>query len=296
MTVLAIIGNGFDLAMGLPSSLEAFGRFVAKDDSLLFDRIERHVPVEGQWWNLEEALEYFDPNDAIEEAAQHLVGYGAEDWSDAYHHSVQHEAEEIAGALSNGLRGSLSNWVTSLDRLALHQNAVLHLPPSARFLNFNYTCTLQRAFNISDQRVFHIHGQGFRGDPVVLGHALPISDPRSVQEYGNEDDDVRIVQAAEILEETLNRSSKRSSEIIEANEAWFKSLNTVSQVFVLGHSFADVDHIYFEEVARNTMPNAEWFVSCFNTEDEKRAANLKSALGVHSERWRHFNLALWMGL
>lgn len=280
--------------MGLPSGLDQFDHYVARTDFILHATIERHLPLEGEWWNIEEMLQYFDAESAMEEAAEYLVGYGADDWSDDNHHVVQREAERIAAAMSDDLRAALARWVTTLDAHPIPSMAFMLLPPGTRYLNFNYTRTLQRAFRVSDTDVLHIHGQGRRGDPLVLGHARPVSDPKPMSAYGGEDDDVRITEAAQILDETLNRAAKRSGGIIDANGDWFRSLSSTTTVRVMGHSLAEVDHPYFEEIARHVRPDAVWNVSCHSADDRVRSAELRDALCIEPDRWHVFNLTHWI--
>jgi hypothetical protein len=47
----------------------------------------------------------------------------------------------------------------------------LHIDPSAKFISFNYTSTLENQYHISPQNVLHIHGIANEEDRIVLGHA-----------------------------------------------------------------------------------------------------------------------------
>lgn len=230
----------------------------------------------------------------MDDAADYLVGYGADDWSDNNHHVVQRKAERIAAAMSDDLRAALAGWVATLDAHSITGTPPMPSPPGTRYLNFNYTSTLQRAFQVSDADVLHIHGQGRRGDALILGHARPVAGPKPASAYGTEDDDVRIVEAAQILDEALDRSAKRSGEIIAANAGWFRTLSSVATVRVMGHSLAEVDHPYFEEIVRHIRPGAVWHVSCYNADDRARSAELMDALSVQSDRWHTFDLAHWI--
>ena len=50
---LYIIGNGFDLYHNIPSSLSQFKAFIKKEDSFVFNEVDKYLPVDEDWNNLE---------------------------------------------------------------------------------------------------------------------------------------------------------------------------------------------------------------------------------------------------
>lgn len=291
MKTLAIIGNGFDLACKLPSSLNEFAKFVEKNDSQVYDTVEQFLPVQGNWCDLESALAYFDTESALQESAEYLVGYGADDWSDAYHHSVQFNANRIAEALSTNLRKLLAKWALSLDTCPVRIPSSVSFVKDTRFLNFNYTCTLQRAFGVQESNIMHIHGQAQRGDGLILGHAMPEATSRPLYSaYHNEDSDVRIREAADIIDGILNDTAKRSEMIIKDNTTFFLSLAPIENIYVLGHSFEDVDYPYFEKVKKCVSEDTNWHVTTYSEQDYERADGVRNLLGIPNTKWSYFKL------
>ena len=111
---LYIIGNGFDLHHGIPSSYKAFGEYLQKRDSGTYDVVEKYFDVNAQFWaEFEEHLASFDSDLLIEDASDFLVSYAAEDWSDAYHHDYQYEIEQAVGAISKTLRLRFAEWISA---------------------------------------------------------------------------------------------------------------------------------------------------------------------------------------
>ena len=48
---LVIIGNGFDVNNGLPSSYANFKSWLRLNDRPLYDFLERYIDVTGEWWH-----------------------------------------------------------------------------------------------------------------------------------------------------------------------------------------------------------------------------------------------------
>ncbi|BBB12888.1 AbiH family protein [Sphingopyxis sp. FD7] len=104
---LYIIGNGFDLHHGIPSRYSQFGDYLLNVDPASWRTICEYLFVDKDFWAcFEERLASFDEDAIIDYAEQFLVSYGADDWSDAYHHDFEYEIEQVVDALSRKLRVS----------------------------------------------------------------------------------------------------------------------------------------------------------------------------------------------
>ncbi|UDF05763.1 bacteriophage abortive infection AbiH family protein [Asticcacaulis sp. AND118] len=276
---LYIIGNGFDLHHGIPSSYWQFGRYVEANDRSTYERVERCFALDDSFWNeFEERLAALDTDTIVDEAENFLVGYGAEDWSDAYHHDYQYEIEQAVDAISVTLRERFAEWIRQLPvPTQLTPGRRLSLDPSARFLNFNYTSTLQRLYGIPEGNILHIHGSA--SDPtssLVLGHGWePDPKPDPYRRYQNpEDADIRVVQGQELIDDYFQRTFKPTARIIEDRHLYFSQLADVTEILVMGHSLAEVDHPYFEEILRYIdVERVHWKVSIFGSDEgSKRLA------------------------
>lgn len=74
VTTLYVIGNGFDLAHGVPSSYSKFRDWLGKHSNLR-KTLETYIKNDALWWNLEEALADLDldtPSMAIPEMASNV--------------------------------------------------------------------------------------------------------------------------------------------------------------------------------------------------------------------------------
>ena len=55
-TKLYVIGNGFDLWHGIPSSYAQFKEYVRRYDRDLFDAVDSYLPADEDWSDIESAL------------------------------------------------------------------------------------------------------------------------------------------------------------------------------------------------------------------------------------------------
>lgn len=262
---LFIIGNGFDLHHEIASRYSDFASYLNVTDRATFDIVEEYmVPERDLWSCLEERLAEVDVDQIEEYASNFLVSYGADDWSDAYHHNYEYEIEQICAAISSKLRSHFADWVRQIVIPRCTISPVRCVDKRSLFLNFNYTSTLQRLYSVPDGSILHIHGSA--QDPtteIILGHGWDrqVSDLRS--RFTDEETDVRVAGGFQLIDELLASTFKPTKEILRRNKSFFDSLRSVTRIYVLGHSLAKVDAPYFNEVLSNVNPNAQWIVSFY---------------------------------
>ncbi|MFC6447708.1 bacteriophage abortive infection AbiH family protein [Shinella zoogloeoides] len=265
---LYIIGNGFDLHHGIPSSYKAFGEYLRRSDAKTYDVVEKYFSMDAQFWaEFEDRLASFDSDSLIEDAANFLVGYGADDWSDAYHHDYQYEIQQAVEAISTTLRLRFAEWIRQLPVpwAAEFSGQRVRVDRSGTFLNFNYTPSLQRLYAVPDINVLHIHGAAANPtETLVLGHGwepVPNLDPYRFHQ-DPEDADMRVVEGQGIVDDYFKDTFKPTAKVIEKNAAFFAGLSDVDRIVVMGHSVSEVDHPYFEEVIANIDVNrVRWKVT-----------------------------------
>jgi hypothetical protein len=284
---LYILGNGFDLHHHIPSSFKAFGGYLLKHDPGTYEVVERYFDMDTQFWGeFEERLAHFDSDSLIEDASDFLVSYGAEDWSDAYHHDYQHEIRSAVDAVSKTLRLRFAEWIRQLPIPAPADIAGISvsIDPSAAFLNFNYTPSLQCLYSVPDRNILHIHGSA--SDPtesLVLGHGwkpASVIDPYR-HEQDREDADTRVIEGQQLVEDYFKGTFKPTSQIVAKHASFFTGLSDVDTILVMGHSISEVDQPYFREIIANINSSAvRWKISYRNDLDGLR--NRMTALGLAS--------------
>lgn len=287
--LLYIIGNGFDLHHQIPCSYTDFGRYVQNIDSSLHDLFENYFSFEGNWADFENTLAHLDVDHVLDKASTYLVSYSAEDWSDAYHHDYQYEIDRVVSSLSEKLKRRFTEWVCGLEipEPPSYRAPLLDLDVDAKFLTFNYTNTLQKLYGVLPAHILHIHGQATGlGSDLVLGHGV---NPTSIASLNSgadlEDQDIRLTQGNECIDDYFSRTYKPTNRVISAFQAFFDSLSDVRYISVLGHSISKVDWPYFALIAQITGPSSpHWIVSYYDEVSIPLMMQAFSQFGVPTEK------------
>ena len=271
---LYIIGNGFDLHHGIASSYAAFGTYLRAIDRETFDIVTRYIAESELWSDLESALAYLDVETLIGDAGSQLMGYGDDDWRDSANHDFQWEIDRVVSAASQSLREHFATWVRQLQIPAWSalKVAPLRIDTDARFLNFNYTPSLERLYGVPGENILYLHGAAERPhDDIVLGHGWRRTELDSLNRHIDpEAADVRVMEGHRIVDQYFTSTFKPAYEIIAQNEDFWASCSQIAEIFVLGHSLAPVDHEYFREIVRAAPESGvRWTVSYYGEIGDK---------------------------
>ena len=263
---LYIIGNGFDLYHNMQTSFADFRAFTERNARDMFNDIDRYVPIDENWADLESALADLDVDYIIEDLGSFATSYSAEDWSDSGHHDFQFEVDRVVQHLSSDLLSYFEDWISQVP--IPDPNEVRRLTtinPKATFLTFNYTQTLANLYGVPATRTLHIHGSTTNpNQKIILGHAWNLADRKSLNDRTNiENIDTRLMEANGIIDRFFSATFKPSKQLINENRSFFDSLDGVSDVVVLGHSISDTDAEYYRELlAVPSIHIATWTIAC----------------------------------
>lgn len=171
MSKLYVIGNGFDLHHGLPTSLAGF-RNHSKYSAFhrLYENgvfmMSANQTLDEHWEHLETNLANFYVDELIEHASEYYD-------DDPHENQFVYEVENAIDVLTNGLVADLNEYLSLAEVQAVEQEKILKLDTSARFLCFNYTNTLERIYNIYPDRICYIHGKLNSPEAhIVIGHGM----------------------------------------------------------------------------------------------------------------------------
>lgn len=273
---LFIIGNGFDLAHGMPTKYDDFKRWLFENDRIdIIQELQHAFPsMKGGgyllWSDFETALGQYDIDT--------VLNWG---WDDLYITSTSignlkfdRPSSLLNIQLPDIIRDVFPAWVKSIPIATI---PTYKLPSQALYLSFNYTDTIERLYRIPDSQILHIHGRVSVNDALVVGHNRSI-DP---SEYWDDHLDVRENNERMQRLVDMNDLQKPSLELINRNESFFRLLNTVQTVTVLGHSCASMDYPYFRKVRMSIRGDAEWIFNPYSEEDVIRINTLKKEVGLH---------------
>lgn len=277
---LYIIGNGFDIYHGINSRYSNFKDYVEENDNDLYEMLEEYFDTVSLWSDFEETLAYIDVDTIVDDAENYLVSYGADDWSDAYHHDYQYEIQRVVDIVTKQLKKHFTDWILQLD---IPNNPQLTLEKRAKFLTFNYTDTLESVYNVPVNNIVYIHNKAVNQDSVlILGHSRNPANTNSFREQNDEDTDPRVAEGNYILDEYFSDTYKNTATLINDYQDYFNGLSTIKEIYLLGHSISPVDIEYFRIMKNMVDSDAIWKVSYYG--DEQRQENMDKIANLGVDR------------
>jgi hypothetical protein len=249
VTDLVLIGNGFDIQNGLPTSYRHFN----KKYSSQLNEILEYFPNffdDQEWSYFEENLAVFDEdnfreNSVLEPSMDDMIE------SSQYVHGYNDEIAEKVNELVDSIHNSFKSWIRSID--VNKASKFMEFPLELNFINFNYTPTLQEVYSIPDENVLHIHGK-IRSD-IIFGHGLGDGNQASSKPF--DENEPWFGEASQSLASVTDKLHKPVSEILESCKAKLKGYGDVTKVIVIGHSINEIDIPYFKCIL-DSYPNALW--------------------------------------
>lgn len=286
MKRLFILGNGFDLAHGLPTKYldyRAFLKSSPENDDFCM-RMEKTYKLgenTDYWWqefetNLGEGDEFETEFEAMaENAIKDMVTDEGEEMYDI--EQTLHYHFEPYYDFMNKLNETVLQWVRSIDITGLKPLFKCITEKDNYYFTFNYTNVLEDVYNIPLKKICHIHGSAMEGS-VIMGHG----NMDAIEKYEKEADEKseRLDKnGAEISQGIYNfyiASFKDTTEIMMSNESIFTKYSGVAEIHIFGHSLGDVDIPYFKKIKRYVLKTANWYfyVFCNNEELPERRKEL----------------------
>lgn len=314
---LNIIGNGFDLFHGLPSSYYYFGCYLIDNNPEFYEEIgkiydlkyrniyqtypdiEFDYTVEDIFWrDFEKHLGDANEDFILETNEDDLMLENPD--------PVDIEMNEDLAA--KNLVELFVSWVKdTLDKEVNYQiiNTFMNeginkieFGKEDYFLVFNYTHTLEKVYDISDQRVHYVHGECKEEDEeeLIIGH-------------GNDDRIEMIEEKIKLYEEKYDFTQSSRNRINEykclvrylkrlrkdvdtcKNECkrFYYQVKTKPEcINVYGMSLGDVDIPYLKQL-RKKWPEVCWRFSYYSINDEARAIQIaKNVLQLEDHKYDTF--------
>ena len=263
---LYVIGNGFDLYHGLPTSYGHFRDYVIEHDNELAELVDKyysHNKNSDFWSDFEENLGGFDDDQLREYGQNYLENYGCNNWRDAFHHDYQYELNRIIDRITQGIRKCFCSWLSRISIDGLEHKAI-PIERDAYYLTFNYTRTLERIYDIPTHNILHIHGtfKGHDNDGIVYGHG---GHPYIVEK---DIDDPRIAEGEEIIKDYFEKTTKPVKQIIHKYQKFFYGMIVdVTNVTIIGHSMNEIDNPYFKRIGNSIKGRVDWTYYYYSKKD-----------------------------
>ncbi|MEC1177244.1 bacteriophage abortive infection AbiH family protein [Metasolibacillus meyeri] len=264
---LFIIGNGFDRGHNLPTSYWDFRTFLKKNHYYFLDDFEEKYYLgkedlkEFLWNNLEFNLANIQDDVLAEQMYQNTDlglesgNVGIEDTLEDYFigrfdyiENLTLYLKEWIGEVNGELNGK--NKITSF----IKENS------PDKFINFNYTTTLEEIYKIENENVLHIHGVVDGDDDLILGHSnldrINYFNEKHI-EFQNKLDE----QSAPIFYTLANYCFKTYKNVNKNMHLLSKfNFDLIEQIMIIGHSLSDVDLPYFKEIKKRTGEGIKWTI------------------------------------
>lgn len=288
---LNIIGNGFDLYHGLPSSYYYFGCYLIKHNPEFYEEIGKmyelhfmkmvgppiahdyeHVVDDFFWSDFESHLSRVDEFFVVESSEDDL---GLE-----YPDPVEIELEQDKSA--DYIKSYFSKWIkdtldvsenySRIDNTIKTQNRMV-FGEEDYFLQFNYTHTLQELYHIDDEMIHYVHGEcrGEEGENLIVGHGNDerIQEVRRIiekldEEYDYTQKSYNRRNEYQCLHDYLKKLRKNVDECMYICRYFYEGIDDVESINVYGLSMGDVDISYLMQI-RDRWPNAKWNFTYYNS-------------------------------
>ena len=288
---LYIIGNGFDLWHGLPTSYRCFNCYMHREHQKDHERIGHifnRMNPNMLWSDYENKLWQVD---IVE-----LVKKNIETWANS---SSVYDIENDFDTLYDEIKSYFHKWILQID-YSLENKRRLEIDDQSLFLNFNYTNTLERFYEIRREQICYIHGDTGNNSlySPVIGHGkssiecivcsmkeriCQCTTNHNIFPKWASNPDTFTQEIIKIVSDFLKDLKKNTEYYIDENEKWFEQLDDVNDIYVLGHSLAMVDSPYFLEILKRSL-GATWHISYQNECEKKvREENLIKLLNVQED-------------
>lgn len=253
---LIIIGNGFDIWQGLSTSYAQFqAYYLAHRDAILKKlHIKKHTVMEqdGTSFQITDVeIIYGDPFDPSE-LDDAFWGTFEASLSDVdaerinlFFGKEKSNLRDMRRSIRNAsriLKEAFCGWIASI--VIEKREPPYHFGENCLFINFNYTDTLLKRFQIDSADEFHIHGEASDKASIIFGHSdHPQLPTEELARFGGR------FRGLYLIEELLYETDKHAHENLFMLSAFLATHGAnkedIRDIYVLGHSMSPPDLEYF---------------------------------------------------
>lgn len=228
------------------------------------------------WSTFEEAMGHPDTTDMLNFSSSILNDMDLDGGNIGIRDTMDVYWQEQFGFV-NSLHNYLKEWVEQIDTSnILPRKKELIGNNKDCFLNFNYTDVLERVYQI--ENVTHIHGstESVADISPIMGHCNK-ADIVKYRQWAKEADNNFDEGGASIqnaIADYLEAIFKDTNSIINFYSEFFRNLNSIKHIIIIGWSAGSVDIPYLLKIKECVKKNIKWTVYWY---DDKAYASLKHA-------------------
>ena len=292
MKTLYIIGNGFDIAHGLGTNYESFREWLLeKGHSYFVENMEMffsHWDREGQrdqlWYDFERAIgacDFEETYDMFAQQSMEYFGEGVEYLRDIKNTSDEHFTIPLLYEMPQLFTQWIENKNAKIANIGNEKLRLKNIAEEDIFLTFNYTDTLEQAYDIPSSNICHIHNRVSAGEQPIVGHNIKfkINVPYDMTKGESE--------LKQSLADVLNSYQKNYKSNINRNLDFFNQIdNEVENICCYGHSLGEIDLPYFKNIKKRISDSAHWIFYIYRGEDDELFMRNKNAVLTFIMRMR----------
>lgn len=286
-----IIGNGFDLYHGLPSSYYFFACYLINCDNEFYEEFckaydspyceiishdeYKYIITNSLWSDFERNLSEVDEFFVVDRYENDL---GLEN---DYPTDIEMNEYEIALQLQKSFSGWVGKTLDIKGNYELIEEHILNkvqFDKDDYFIVFNYTHTLEKIYGINEEKIYYIHGECFDKDSeLIFGHGddKRISDIERI--ISKHEDEYDFTQKSHNKIGEYNCLLKLIKSLKKDVDACIVDLDyfcrgieeVVTNIDVYGMALGEVDLPYFKTL-RNKYPQAYWRFSYYDSSEITR--------------------------
>ena len=313
MSELHIIGNGFDKGHRLKTSYWNFREYLEKyEEDFLFqmEKMYNFAPFERkdnrnrknkqrQKWRDDALYQYlwcsfeFELSHAneveMEERSQSVLEVmdldggliGIEDTMDDYWEEEYHFIEMM--------NHYVWKWAKQIRLNKAYPRKTSFIENTEDyFLTFNYTNVLERVYQISSNRICHIHGglTPYCKEKPILGHgnADKIDMYQEKAKRADDEFDEGAKSIYNAIAKFYERILKDTNRQINIHRDFFENFSDITSVNIIGHSMSNVDLPYFQSVKLYSSDKIKWNIYCYDKDEQDSMKERLLSIGVMEEK------------
>lgn len=298
---------------GLDTKYQSFAKFLSKENNEIYELILTYYglpdisenPISDDDYNLwstfELALADLDYEQVLEDKSDYAANPGSPDFKDREWHAYQIEMELIIEKLTNGLISVFNSFILNVEFPESISDYQIDIETNSVFLNFNYTNTLERYYEVSEGNICYIHNKVKEDkSEIILGHGTDpenfieekevppsgLSDEEMQQweEHMADQFDLSYEDAKSEILSYYTHAFKNTQTAIDKNIDFFNSLENVENIYVLGHSMSEVDIKYFEKIVSISKGKPNWIVSYHREVEKEKYLKILADLGIEKNK------------
>lgn len=288
---LFIIGNGFDVAHGLPTKYKDFREYLEEADWSFLTALEapygfvpesrRDFVEELLWKDFEKNLCAVNEDEIIDGALS--IDMGLEGGDVDIEDTLNEYWEEQYGYIKR-LNDYVQDWAKQIDVGILPITTKIKRYAGDLFLTFNYTLTLEKVYKIKEEQILHIHGSvdAANDENPVIGHGDKTRYERMKERAAEASDNFWEKESSiyNAIARYYERTRKDVEFFLRFHNSFFNNLELVNTVVVIGHSWGDVDLPYFKKVLENVKKDTMWHIYFYSDGEEQEFHDKAISIGI----------------